>query len=65
MNSVKISNPEFYNKIIKNELTDKDLNEFYKTVEQSKYGRNLIDDELKKNKNNLNLFSSNDIISQL
>lgn len=65
LNSVKITNPEFYNKIIKNELTDKDLNEFYKIVGQSKYGRNLIDDELKKNNYNLNLFSSNDIISQL
>lgn len=65
LNSVKITNPEFYNKIIKNELTDKDLNEFYKTVGQSKYGRNLIDDELKKNNYNLNLFSSNDSISQL
>ena len=65
LNSVKITNPEFYNKIIKNELTDKDLNEFYKTVGQSKYVRILIDDELKKNNYNLNLFSSNDIISQL
>ena len=65
LNSIKITNPEFYNKIINNELIDKDLNEFYKTVGQSKYGRNLIDDELKKNNYNLNLFSSNDIISQL
>lgn len=65
LNSVKNTNPEFYNKIINNNLTDKDLNEFYKSVGQSKFGRNLIDDELKKNNYNLNLFTSNDIIGQL
>lgn len=64
LNSVKQTDPELYNKIISNNLTDNDLNELYKSVGQSKYGRNLIDNELKKNNYDLKLFSSNDIIGQ-